>query len=513
VGGWASFAATLSSPSSSLPAWLGDSLLNSLHHTRSAMWLADGRWRQWESYSCVNVDSVHNDGERHIPYLMLWPDALPSKMRAWAAGAMPDGMIQEQLACGCEGRRCRTLSEAARLDASRGVLVAYRCGCMDGVPPRLDAPCGRVMGDVSSMFVVYLLEWWRWTADEPSAASLVVELWPAARAAARWQMARAAESGLPTRLVDTYDGLRLSRYNVSCFSALFHLLAMAAARELALSPPVRDAAFAAECDAALARGRAAMDALLWVEGRGYYRSYTGGDALMSDSLYAQVLADALGLGALTSDAQVTRHLAAVLQRNDSPYGLLCQTGRYPLPAGAGADNSIWMMANPNWASLSLRRGGDPHKALSVVNKTFGWVRDALADQWNVVAVYGGLGYGAEGLPAANSHYGYHLVAWHLLFALTGQVYSARSRSLTFAPALRGRFELPVLVPAVAATLSRGSDGECTLAVAAAGSASLVLRTLSVDGVAPPAGALPIKLAPGQRVSWGGGAGARTKVTL
>ena len=68
------------------------------------------------------------------------------------------------------------------------------------------------------------------------------------------------------------------------------------------------------------------------------------------------------------------------------------------------------------------------------------MRDALADQWNVVAVYGGLGYGAEGLPAANSHYGYHLVAWHLLFALTGQVYSARSRSLTFAPALRGRFE-------------------------------------------------------------------------
>ena len=37
------------------------------------------------------------------------------------------------------------------------------------------------------------------------------------------------------------------------------------------------------------------------------------------------------------------------------------------------------------------------------------MRDALADQWNVVAVYGGLGYGAEGLPAANSHYGYHLL--------------------------------------------------------------------------------------------------------
>mmetsp|Transcript_7283 Transcript_7283/g.20851 ORF Transcript_7283/g.20851 Transcript_7283/m.20851 type:complete len:107 (-) Transcript_7283:1004-1324(-) len=84
------------------------------------MWLADGRWRQWESYSCVNVDSVHNDGERHIPYLMLWPDALPSKMRAWAAGAMPDGMIQEQLACGCEGRRCRTLGGRASGRVPRG---------------------------------------------------------------------------------------------------------------------------------------------------------------------------------------------------------------------------------------------------------------------------------------------------------------------------------------------------------------------------------------------------------
>jgi non-lysosomal glucosylceramidase len=52
------------------------------------MWLADGRWRQWESFSCVNVDSVHNDGERHIPYLMLLGgNGTESKMRAWAAGA------------------------------------------------------------------------------------------------------------------------------------------------------------------------------------------------------------------------------------------------------------------------------------------------------------------------------------------------------------------------------------------------------------------------------------------
>ena len=123
VMAWGAFSSALIA-SPSMPTWLGDSLLNSLHHFRSAMWLGDSRWRQWESFSCVNVDSVHNDGERHIPYLfLLGSNGTVSKMRAWAKGALADGMIQEQLAC----------------------------GCMDAVPKQLDQPCGRVMGDVSSI--------------------------------------------------------------------------------------------------------------------------------------------------------------------------------------------------------------------------------------------------------------------------------------------------------------------------------------------------------------------------
>jgi non-lysosomal glucosylceramidase len=76
VGNWSAYVSALTR--SSLPEWYGDSLLNSLHHTRSAMWLSrrDDKevpmWRQWESYSCVNVDSVHNDGERHLAYLMTF---------------------------------------------------------------------------------------------------------------------------------------------------------------------------------------------------------------------------------------------------------------------------------------------------------------------------------------------------------------------------------------------------------------------------------------------------------
>lgn len=51
----------------------------------------------------LSSDSVHNDGERHIPYIMIFPDSLISKMYAWAEFQLENGMIQEQLRCGCTG--------------------------------------------------------------------------------------------------------------------------------------------------------------------------------------------------------------------------------------------------------------------------------------------------------------------------------------------------------------------------------------------------------------------------
>ena len=54
---------------STLPDYLSDLFVNSVSHFRSAMYYKDGTWRQWEAYDCVNVDSVHNDCERHIPYI------------------------------------------------------------------------------------------------------------------------------------------------------------------------------------------------------------------------------------------------------------------------------------------------------------------------------------------------------------------------------------------------------------------------------------------------------------
>ena len=110
----------------------------------------------------------------------------------------------------------------------------------------------------------------------------------------------------------------------------------------------------------------------------------GSDAIMADCTYANVLADSLGVSPLTTDKQIVSHLKKVVEENDTPYGFLVQTGRYGslrpngtlngpgLHAHGDNDNTLWMMANPDWATLSIWRGGDPSNALAIAEKTLGW---------------------------------------------------------------------------------------------------------------------------------------------
>ena len=46
---------------------LKDYLVNGMSHIRSAFYTTDGTWRQWEAYDCDDIDSLHNDYQRHIP--------------------------------------------------------------------------------------------------------------------------------------------------------------------------------------------------------------------------------------------------------------------------------------------------------------------------------------------------------------------------------------------------------------------------------------------------------------
>lgn len=84
------------------------------------------RWRQWEALDCNDVDSVHNDFQRELPYLIFFPELLENVVRAWARYQHPGGWIQEtlQIQWGCHNRT-----------------------------NRLDNPGGRVMADVTPAFL------------------------------------------------------------------------------------------------------------------------------------------------------------------------------------------------------------------------------------------------------------------------------------------------------------------------------------------------------------------------
>ena len=88
-------------PAQTLPVWLQDVLVNGLSFWRTGLYLRDGRWRQFEALDCIDMDSVHNDFQREIPYVLFYPDLVKNVMRAWAKYQSKDGHIVETLAAGC----------------------------------------------------------------------------------------------------------------------------------------------------------------------------------------------------------------------------------------------------------------------------------------------------------------------------------------------------------------------------------------------------------------------------
>ncbi|KAK6191696.1 hypothetical protein SNE40_003314 [Patella caerulea] len=421
------FLGTQDNPSS-VPIWLSDVLINSLSHIRSAFWVADGRWRQFEAFDCPNVDPVHNDGERHIPYIMIFPESVKNKMIGWAKSQLSNGMIPEMLqSINCEAK---------------------------SIKPVIDLPGGRVMSDVSSMFIVYLLELYKWGNEQEFASSL----WPFAKKAAEWHMVSAEKYGTLYRIQNTYDNIGLNNYDVATYNSAFHLLAMKAAEELASA--MGDTDFATKSRKAFQVGQMALDKYLWNNTMGYYNSYRphinmtepNPGAIMTDCFYSQVLAHSAGLGDLVDRRRLSSHMNAELSHNDSPYGMIVQTGRYPYP-GPTQDNAVWMMGNPNWASTQLRLGLDPEKALNVAKKSLDRYRTVINDLWNVAGVSGGIGYGIGGQPLMLSHYGYYMSSWHILLALSGQEADLPSGILTFEPKIPAPFNYPVMLPGVLGTIS------------------------------------------------------------
>ena len=97
---------------------------------------------------------MHNDYQRHLPYIWAAPRFEISKFREYARGQYKDGHIPEFLG-----------------DFGLGPL---------------DNTGGRTMADTTTLWVTELFEFWINTGD----VALVNELWPNARAAIGWLIDR-----------------------------------------------------------------------------------------------------------------------------------------------------------------------------------------------------------------------------------------------------------------------------------------------------------------------------------
>jgi len=277
----------------------------------------------------------------------------------------------------------------------------------------------------------------------------------------------------------------------------------------------------AACDGALGLGQSTLLQKLW-NGK-YFRAYNGAEAVMADTLYGQVWAYTLGLGnTVNNDLFLTSHLKAELDHNDTPYGLRVLTGRDDLERpgvedfaslgfgnpgpldgcngliGESTDNAIWMGGSPDWTVLNLHLGMNATEALSQTEKALGHWRSELNDLWNIHGITAGEGYYYDGLPWCTSHYGFHMVLWHIPHAMSGQSYSALTQSLTFSPKVTGEYQLPVLIPKIYGHIHDNGMGVFTLTILKA-EVPLVLKVLSVNGVGY--FSLPITLNQGEAITW------------
>jgi len=172
---------------------------------------------------------------------------------------------------------------------------------------------------------------------------------------------------------------------------------------------------------------------------------------------------------------------------DEYYGDSCNVG------GPGQDNSIWMGGSPDWAVLEININSNISGAMWQAQKALDQWRVVLNDQWNTHGILGGVGYGVDGQPLCTSHYGFHMVEWHIPFAVSGQLYSAITQTLSFAPKLPAPYKLPFLIPTITGYLS-SQNGYYTLGVYIG---SLSLEHVVVDGITYSG----MQLVAGQNVTW------------
>jgi non-lysosomal glucosylceramidase len=439
----------------SLPDWLQDSLVNSVATMyKTGMRLEDGRWRQWESFSCAGLDPVHIDFYRILPYAFFFPELQEHLLSTHAKFQQDDGFIHEQLTTGCFS-----------------------------VDSHLDEPGGREMGDSASSLILEAWQIYSWSGDRVFLDSI----WPNVKKAAEWQIRRSETYGLPQKLENTYDWWQFGEKDLVSYNGFLHLSAMLAAEKLA--DVENDSTLAQKYRAAFQKGQESLSEHFWTGE--YFRSWwlegkKYPDALHSDTLYGQLWAFILDLGLLVDETKINSHLESEQRHNGSPFGLKVMRNANPLhpelenivpPPGLSEpsppDNMIWQAGSLDWTSLNLYMGKPEGESLGEAEKIIRNWRDRMRDQWD----YTDTTTAWDGYLWCNSHYARQLIFWSIPLALSGQHYYAPDGRLTFDPKVAAPAKLPFFTPQAGGEIELLGQGRYRLSVAYG---NLRVKTLRVD---------------------------------
>lgn len=253
---------SVASPDNPTPVWLKDQLLNQWSHFHMLMWYKDGRLREYEAWSCDDVDSVHNDYQRHLLYLWAYPEFELNKMEAWSTFAQDpkDGHIWESLG-------------------------------YTGKP--MDQGGGRLMGDTTSLYLLEMYELLRHNGNK----TFIQEQWPSAKRAVDWMIGNAnATYGLPQRLATTYDHFGFHTHTTVTYNAHIYLTALAAVEAMA-TDVMQDTATVTACAKASALAKAKLIAPtsaggpLWDGDKKFWHAHSDtATQIFTDTLYGQMLA-------------------------------------------------------------------------------------------------------------------------------------------------------------------------------------------------------------------------------
>jgi len=283
------------------------------------------------------------------------------------------------------------------------------------------------------------------------------------------------------------------------------------------------------CKNAFTVGQSQIVKLLWNDTLNYFRAYTGGDAIMGDCLYGQMVAHHHGLGWLVDVDKIQMHLAAELKYNWDQYGIKVVTGRHTPPPLAltpkstlrerqaikkieelryqygydGQDDVLWLGAAPDWSYLQITTNSstDITKALvPTENQLSVNIRDRLKDLWNIVGIMTASDWGPNdnlhGMPYITSHSGFVMTDYYLLTALSGQQTNIPGGSLKFNPVYPCPFNVPLLLVNTTGVVSC-TNGMYKVSISF-GALSLPANGLSVNNKAYPQ---PVTLAAGQSITW------------